>query len=718
MTLDDRLYRLLPAIYRQRDEELGGPAGGPLFALLGVIAEQAGVVEQDIAQLYENWFIETCEDWVVPYIGDLVGYTPVSDGVEPAGSAAEQRLRERCVIPRREVANTIANRRRKGTLAVLEALAKETAGWPARAVEVFKLLGWTQPVNSVRLNRGRTLDLRDNRMLELLGGPFERAAHTVNVNGFNIPSVDLFVWRLNSYPVTRTQASCIDNQPNCYTFSILGNNAPLYNNPRPDPRRDHVADELEVPVPIRREIFEVRGKSGKPEANPEIYGPGKSILVAVGEPEKLRVFTAQEVIPADLTHWRYSPPYGKIAIDPHLGRIAFHAEEASDVWVWYRYGFSAAMGGGEYKRRLSQHADAVVIQVGRDAQGNVVQFDSLGDALREAGKHRHAVVEIVDSRLYEESIRIVLPAESSLQIRAANHRRPVIQIPDRRTGRDSLRVDISADSRFILDGLLISGRSVLVTGHGTENHRPDVIIRDCTLVPGWMIDIHCKATDADQPSLELRDTSARIRIERSILGSIEVTQNELTSDPVPVCISDSIVDATSDGMDAISSEKGCGIAYTLLTIARSTVIGHVHVHQIELAENCIFHGAMTVARRQTGCMRFCYVPPGSRTPRRYECEPDKALGELASALGHPPDDQENEAEKLRVVPHFNATHYGSPVYCQLALDCAPEITAGADDESEMGAFHDLFQPQRAANLRQRIQEYVPSSAAVSIIYAS
>ena len=221
MTLDDRLYRLLPAIYRQRDEELGGPAGGPLFALLGVIAEQVDVVEQDLDQLYENWFIETCEDWVVPYIGDLIGYTPVSDGVEPAGSAAEQRLRERFVIPRREVANTIANRRRKGTLAVLEALARETAGWPARAVEIFKLLGWTQPMNSVRLNRGRTLDLRNNRMLELLGGPFERAAHTVNVNGFNIPSVDLFVWRLNSYSVTRTQASCIDNQPNCYTFSIL-----------------------------------------------------------------------------------------------------------------------------------------------------------------------------------------------------------------------------------------------------------------------------------------------------------------------------------------------------------------------------------------------------------------------------------------------------------------------------------------------------------------
>ena len=45
-------------------------------------------------------------------------------------------------------------------------------------------------------------------------------------------------------------------------------------------------------------------------------------------------------------------------------------------------------------------------------------------------------------------------------------------------------------------------------------------------------------------------------------------------------------------------------------------------------------------------------------------------------------------------PRFNSTRYGSPTYCQLADDCADEITRGADDESEMGAFHDLFQPQR------------------------
>jgi hypothetical protein len=67
-----------------------------------------------------------------------------------------------------------------------------------------------------------------------------------------------------------------------------------------------------------------------------------------------------------------------------------------------------------------------------------------------------------------------------------------------------------------------------------------------------------------------------------------------------------------------------------------------------------------------------------------------------------------ERERLRVEPEFNSTQYGSPVYCQLTDTCATEITRGAEDESEMGVFHDLFQPQRASNLKARLAEYLPA----------
>ena len=142
MTID-RLYDLLPSVVRQRDAQ----QGGPLRALVGVIQEQADVIEADIQQLYDDWFIETCQSWVVPYLGDLVGYQvlPGSEQALAAGTDAAQRLLA-AIASARDVAHTVANRRRKGTLALLEALATDVAGWPARAVEFRQLLAVTQAV--------------------------------------------------------------------------------------------------------------------------------------------------------------------------------------------------------------------------------------------------------------------------------------------------------------------------------------------------------------------------------------------------------------------------------------------------------------------------------------------------------------------------------------------------------------------------------------------
>src|SRR6516165_11278742 len=108
-----RIYELLPAIYRTRDAERGEPLRG----LLSVIADQVGVLEEDLAQLYDDQFIETCADWVVPYIGDLIGYRALHNVAAKIAS------------PRAEVAHTIAYRRRKGTVVVLEQLARDVTGW-------------------------------------------------------------------------------------------------------------------------------------------------------------------------------------------------------------------------------------------------------------------------------------------------------------------------------------------------------------------------------------------------------------------------------------------------------------------------------------------------------------------------------------------------------------------------------------------------------------
>jgi hypothetical protein len=154
-----------------------------------------------------------------------------------------------------------------------------------------------------------------------------------------------------------------------------------------------------------------------------------------------------------------------------------------------------------------------------------------------------------------------------------------------------------------------------------------------------------------------------------------------------------------------------------------TVVGSISVEEIALAENSILLGAVLACRRQAGCMRFCYIPPGSRTPRRYECQPDlvdRAVADLASAENLSAADRTVllQAERLRVEPEFDSLRYGTPTYCRLARTCAIEITTGANDESEMGVYHDLYQPQRIANLNQRLSEFTPAGTDAGIIFAT
>lgn len=738
----DRLYSLLPAIHRIRDAD----NGYPLRALLQVIAEQVNVVEDDIAGLYQNWFIETCDDWVVPYIGDLVGYVAVPDA-EPAPDSVGDA--PRVLVPRREVANLIRSRRRKGTLALLEQLANDVAGWPARAVEFFRLLGWTQNIDHLHLHRHRLADLRNVEALELLNGPFDETAHSVDVRRinsartvgrYNIPSVGVFVWRLNSYTVTRTAAYCVEDVgPQCFSFSVLGQDVPLFVHPQPEVSPTHIAQELNLPVRIRRSALERRID--------DFYGLGKSFAIWAdgwGGYDPQQPLPAAVLQAADLSDWTYVPQLNHVAVDPVLGRIAFPPSQLpkKGVRVSYCYGFSAEMGGGEYARALEQPPDATVVnrlpdgkpytdvpgtialyRVGPDDQS----FHKFGDALTSWAQDKpvQAIIEFAVSAVYVEPINIELAAGQYLQIRAANRARPVLRMIDWQTdASDAMAVTLGERSRLVLDGLLITGRPVQITGAArVEGSAPaycaaEVVIRHCTLVPGWAIECDCQPKRPTEPSLQLTNVRARICIDHSIVGSIQVHEDEIAFEPIPLSIADSIVDSTSATGTAIGP-VGTGWAHVQANIQRCTVFGIVDVRAMELAENSIFTACVNVGRRQLGCMRFCYVPAGCRTPRRHACQPDGVISvvkseitnaaELAAAI---------KSEKLRVTPQFTSVRYGAPGYAQLGAHCAAEIVRGADDESEMGAFHDLMQPQRAANLRARLAEYTAAGMNAGLILVS
>lgn len=707
-----RLYELLPALYRLRDVEVasrtallttdelaelkalltpGAPLTekqqerlsilqekqqrGPLKALLMVIAEQIAVLEENLDQLYDDQFIETCAEWVVPYIGDLIGYRSLH-GVAPKVASA-----------RAEVAHTIGFRRRKGTATMLEQLARDVTNWDARVVEFFQLLATTQYMNHIRPDHWYAPDLRRGEPLERLGTAFDSVAHTIDVRRIasgrgkhNIPNIGIFLWRLDAFPLSDSPAVKADPaDDHRYFFSPLGNNTQLFTHPESEDEIVHLAGPLNVPAPISwRMLREHLG---------QYYGEALSVFVAAGGVNTTVDHVQVCNLSDDGSSWAHLP-VDKVSIDPVLGRLAFPSTTTpQNVRVTFHYGFSAELGGGEYERADTFEAPAGATPLKVPDDHASVQ-DAL-DALPGEG-----IVEIADNGRYEETLEINVAAGKAIELRAADRRRPTLLL----TG--PLTINGEEGSSVSINGLLIAGDQVEVKA-SAGNQLKQLRVAHCTLVPGRQLSVKSEPLSPAEASLAIEIDDVEILITRSIVGGLRINEGSRAR------IDDSIVDATARTGVAYAAENGEG-AGGLLEIENSTVIGKVHTALLKLASNTIFLAQLATgdswlapvraARKQEGCVRFSFLPLSSRVPRRFQCQPADAEHEL------------------RVTPRFNSLRYGVPAYCQLGSRTAPEILRGADDEGEMGAFHHLHAPQRRTNVGVRLDEFLRIGLEAGIFY--
>ena len=737
--IKEKLYSLLPAIYRERDATLGEP----LRALLRIIQGQADLLEDDIWRLWQNVFIETCDPWVVPYIGDLVANIPLFDAgrIRQPDTARTlfPDLRGPRLLPdvalrgRADVAKTIYYRRRKGTLPMLEELARDVTGWGAHAVEMFELLGWTQCVrNHLRMHSLRTPDIRRVEPMDRLNGPFDTISHTVDVRHisplegwYNIKNIGFFLWRLNSYELENVAARPAPGAPGFgYHFSPLGNPAPLFTRWRREGDEAGLAMELHVPGPIRCAAFyeDLKRNMSLPIPRPgftDYYGlfdvaAGSTLPPAPGS--SLMVFRngvpvpPDDVITVDLATWT-QPPGAVVGVDVHRGRLAFGTgfAPASAVDVFYHHGFSADMGGGPYRRRAWQVrrslAELVVLVDQSGPPGSVTTLNGALLQWQAAGKP-NTIIVIADNRNYAEPVSVE-PADGRwLVIEADDGARPHIKL----TGALEIVGD-HPESAVTLSGLLIEGwvhvtgslghlrliHSTLVPGRAlTEDGLPATALPSLIVEPG--------------PGADPLNTRLRVEIAFSITGPLRLPDHAKG-----LWVLDSIVDGVGD---AAILGPAPGSSGPPAWLERATVFGESFVKALPMASEVIFAATVQAERRQEGCVRFSFVPPGSATPRRYRCQPDLEIKtqieeaeKAAQAAGTTLTPAEQDAIRAEIegwlVPAFTSERYGQPAYAQLHLACPKQIVTGAEDGSEMGAFCHLKQPQREANLRLRLQEYLP-----------
>ena len=517
---------------------------------------------------------------------------------------------------------------------------------------------------------------------------------------YNIPNIGIFLWRLNDFSLTESPAVRVDDRR--YLFSPLGNNAPLFT--RPSPSRRSVTSPGPSTFPRRS-----AGASWMPTSATTTVRE-RSILINRDGID----LASQDVVACDLSDagggtWAHRPQ-DKIAIDPVLGRIAFpeNQDPTRTVLVTFPLRLRAGMGGGEYERTASLTLDLEPVQ---PVSGGAAIQPAL-DAVQAGG-----VVEIRDSGRYSETLSIAVAAGATIELRAQDENRPTLLLGG------ELLIEGGDDSEVILNGLLIAGAPLRVPA-SAGNQLRKLSLRHCTLVPGLSLTIDGAPELAGEPSLIVDQPGVEVEIDHCIVGGVHIVprrerlhheQHRRRHQP-----------------DRHRLRRSARTAPGGRPGRRTAARDRHHDHRrgadrfvgVRLQRH-LSRANVLSERRQAGCVRFSFLDLAAAVPRRFRCQPDLEIAERIADRernGPPLTAAQRDAIAAAVVPwlvpRLTSTRYGDPGYGQLHVNCPRQIREGADDEAEMGAFHDLFAPQRETNLRVRLDEYLRFGLEAGIFYAT
>ena len=752
------LYQRLPEIYRQRDIEQSPP--GQLQAYLSIVEDVLGAMYDNIGELYRDLFIETCDSWVIPYIGDLLGHSLLSG--DPWTMRAD-------------VADAIALRRRKGTLHALELLAYDLTAWASFCLELRDTLAWHQHLNHQRpdiqstvqqmegIARGGTAEIRDPALLSLIGSPFDPFAYypdfkpvDLSVLRRNLPDVAVFLWRLlacqvgPSMPVVRGVSATgavlpAAGQAVRFDMEPSGKPAVLFNvsqlTPSPDAAMVSTIDQVPGPIPMARLTQETPAGAPQNYVSVNTYDAAHVPPAPVTDTSlALQFHLPQALFPADtwafrganLCGWEtpLDPPLQnrEIVIDPRIGRVVFGVETAveaaalqNSMLVTWTYGAPGPVGAQPGANLITPAS-----WLGANYRSITVRYREDPLALQKALGNLNlatgpALIEIDDSMTHTLDLSLVagvnladaipsLQLQFPLMIRATSENRPLVKLQNHSLafrpvtvvaggGQTQPQVDAQvAALKVLFEGIYLNGDGL--PGGAPLVARaalPALEFARCTLDPGGVVRLnHLRGAMVPSLGLDARFGFTSDADYAAFQPDPKITLYRSIAGPIEM---ESVyqLQVQDSIVDGGAGPGEDGSAAIAIGSQANPLAGWGPV----LCVKGVTVFGRTRARSATGSGGiFCHAVEAQ--DNQTSCLRFCWFAADSNRL------PQNFGCVTGVTLQFTATTFGTPGYGQLSLDSDTKVLERGPGDDEMGAFGFLLNSHKWRNLQIRFREFMPA----------
>lgn len=725
----NKLWQLLPAVYRAEDLTATG-APGPLQELLNRVGAQTATLRRSIDRLWENQSIATCDDWVIPYIGDLLATRLVS-----CLDARAQRL---------DVAKTIYYRRRAGTLGLLEELVADIAGRDARAVEFFRRLGRTRhqfdpPIGNAfaadaapwtadtTYGAGDIVANGANAYACVAGGISGTAGGPTG-GGVSITDGGV-IWSFDS-PLSALAPAVIEGLAGANSHAPAGGFADL-RNAYAAANADSAFDEFAHTADLRAGVqsfgwynishlgmfvwwlYSFPIAAATPVSNGAaspcftfdpsgrripLFAPSSRISASFGDdwvsPNEWQLPVAvREVLWNEYPEQVYPAafsvglggggapatlPRTDVLIHPESGLFSFvGSPPQGEIVTQYCFGFMSRIGAGGFPYALLETIALPATIATAKGGGTALQT-----AL--AALNGDATVSIEDSLTYPGLGSGLDIGAQTLALIAMDGQRPMI----RWTASGATWAINGKGGNLLIQGIWLQGADLVLTGSFES-----VTLRYVTLDPGSsggagvLVGAAIDGVSLAPLHLWVQASITTLTLERCITGPIRTRGGGAIEQ---LTVTDSIIQAIPTG--GATKDYALQTEIGTVSLARCTVLGPSAIHRLDASE-CILDDVTIAEDAQHGCVRFCALAQGSAVHAPYR------------SVFVPP-----------VGPIFMSRRFGEPDYARLfrladnaiiAPLTGDTILGGAQNGSEMGAFQGEGVTLKKRGLVLKFEEYAP-----------